>query len=30
VYHLLDAFDALRSFVAATAQRREGAIAYLT
>src|SRR5688572_31905294 len=30
VYHLLEAFDALRGFVAETAKRRDGAIAYLT
>jgi hypothetical protein len=30
VLHLLDAFDALRSFVAVVAQRGDGAIAYLT
>lgn len=30
VYHLLEAFDSLVSFVAVTAQRGEGAIAYLT
>ena len=30
VYHLLEAFDALQAFVAATATRGDGAIAYLT
>jgi hypothetical protein len=30
VYYLLEAFDALRSFAAATAKRGDGAIAYLT
>ena len=30
VLHLLEAFDVLQSFVAVTAQRGEGATAYLT